>query len=174
MRKSKKHPGRCGARNTLFVVGTPDTDSPQPVDQDSAADPQTETIYLAGGSMAKPAYQARSRQRHVDLIQAGLKLIQTRDFDDLPVSAIVAEAGCAVGSFYTRFEDKDAYFAALQLSVLDQIRDEAADWFAEQPWSSAPVAECIERLVGWLVHNFVRHRGVIRAGGRNGSLYCLS
>src|SRR4029453_3630618 len=57
-----------------------------------------------------PAKQARSRATRDALVRAGRNLCEIKDFDELSVAEIAAEAGCSVGSFYSRFSDKDGFF----------------------------------------------------------------
>jgi len=133
---------------------------PVPIRKD--ADP----TFLAENAV-KPAMQERSRKRHQDLIDAGKELLRTKDFDDIPVSAIASTAGCAVGSFYNRFEDKDAFFTALQVHVLRDIKDSSEHWFDAQDWENQPVPELVNNLVTWMVPVFIEHRGLIRAAHRH-------
>ena len=123
-------------------------------------------IFLAENA-AKPAMQERSRKRHNDLIEAGKELLRTKDFDDIPVSAIASTAGCAVGSFYNRFEDKDAFFTALQVQVLREIKEASLQWFDAQDWENESVPELISNLINWMVPIFIEHRGLIRAAHRH-------
>lgn len=61
----------------------------------------------------RPAMQARSLQKRHDLLKAGRKLLHTRVLEEISIKDICTEAGCTVGSFYSRFEDKESYFDAL-------------------------------------------------------------
>jgi len=124
------------------------------------------SAFLAENTV-KPAMQERSRKRHQDLIDAGKDLLRTKDFDDIPVSAIASTAGCAVGSFYNRFEDKDAFFTALQVHVLREIKEASEQWFDAQDWENRPVPELVSNLVNWMVPVFIEHRGLIRAAHRH-------
>jgi AcrR family transcriptional regulator len=60
-----------------------------------------------------PAKQARSRRTRDALIAAGWKLLEKNSWDELTINDIVSAAGVSVGSFYTRFADRDAYFESL-------------------------------------------------------------
>lgn len=60
-----------------------------------------------------PAKQARSRRTRDALIAAGWKLLERSPWDAITISDIVKAAGVSVGSFYTRFADKDAFFESL-------------------------------------------------------------
>jgi AcrR family transcriptional regulator len=127
---------------------------------------ESSSTFLAENAV-KPAMQERSRKRHQDLIDAGKELLRSKDFDDIPVSAIASTAGCAVGSFYNRFEDKDAFFTALQVHVLREIKESSAHWFEAQDWENQPVPELVGAVVNWMVPIFIEHRGLIRAAHRH-------
>lgn len=60
-----------------------------------------------------PAKQARSRKTRDALIAAGWKLLARHPWDNVTINDIVKTAGVSVGSFYTRFADKDVYFETL-------------------------------------------------------------
>lgn len=60
-----------------------------------------------------PAKQTRSRKTRDALIAAGWKLLARRPWEEVTINDIVKTAGVSVGSFYTRFADKDAYFESL-------------------------------------------------------------
>jgi AcrR family transcriptional regulator len=60
-----------------------------------------------------PAKQARSRRTRDALIAAGWKLLARHPWEEVTINDIVKTAGVSVGSFYTRFADKDAYFESL-------------------------------------------------------------
>lgn len=68
-----------------------------------------------------PAKQARSRKTRDALIAAGWKLLARHSWDEITVNDIASAAGVSVGSFYTRFADRDAYFESL-----------AAEWVARR------------------------------------------
>ncbi|MFO1502424.1 MAG: TetR/AcrR family transcriptional regulator [Steroidobacteraceae bacterium] len=68
-----------------------------------------------------PAKQARSRKTRDALLAAGWKLLARHAWDDITINDIVTAAGVSVGSFYTRFTDRDAYFESL-----------AAEWVARR------------------------------------------
>jgi len=73
-----------------------------------------------------PVKQDRAQKTRDRLLAAGFKLLRRKHFDELSVADIARAAGCAVGSFYLRFVDKDQYFQALaemrRLQSLGQLR----------------------------------------------------
>jgi AcrR family transcriptional regulator len=71
-----------------------------------------------------PAKQKRSRETRDALLAAGWKLLANTSWDRLSVNDIVAEARSSVGSFYSRFADKDSYFDSLASQWLERRRTE--------------------------------------------------
>lgn len=68
------------------------------------------------------ARQERSRQSRDAFIESGFVLLNQMRFDDLKVSELARHCGRSVGSFYKRFEDKEAFFRALQAATV--MRDQ--------------------------------------------------
>jgi AcrR family transcriptional regulator len=77
-----------------------------------------------------PAKQNRSRKTRDALLAAGWKLLAKTSWDSLSVNDIVAEADSSVGSFYSRFADKDSYFDSLALQWLERRRAESQALYA--------------------------------------------
>ena len=77
-----------------------------------------------------PVKQGRSQKTRDRLLAAGFKLLRRKDFDQLSVADIARAAGCAVGSFYQRFFDKDQYFNALAVMRRMQSRSQLDSWYA--------------------------------------------
>jgi len=61
----------------------------------------------------REAKQARSRKTRDKLIAAMDSLLKEKSFDEIGVAEIARRAGCAVGSVYRRFENKDAFIPVL-------------------------------------------------------------
>ncbi len=77
-----------------------------------------------------PAKQNRSRKTRDALLAAGWKLLTKTSWDQLSVNDIVAEADSSVGSFYSRFADKDSYFDSLASQWLERRRGESQALYA--------------------------------------------
>jgi AcrR family transcriptional regulator len=106
---------------------------------------------------ALPARQTRSRRTRDQLLAAGHRLVESRDFEALPIADIAREAGCSVGAFYFRFADKDAFFRALIAARLAEARRAIVDLLdgtAEDP---------LQVLVDAVVTTFRRRPGFLRA-----------
>ena len=60
-----------------------------------------------------PPLQARSQQTLESILDAAEALLREKNFGDISVSEIILRAGASTGSFYARFESKDALLPAL-------------------------------------------------------------
>jgi AcrR family transcriptional regulator len=110
-----------------------------------------------------PAKQARSRATRDALVQAGRNMCEIKDFDELSVAEIAAAAGCSVGSFYSRFSDKDGFFRAL---VGDAERREEADELSTPPDPKQTVDALLAEVIASTLAGYRRRRGLIRAAIR--------
>jgi AcrR family transcriptional regulator len=64
------------------------------------------------------ARQKRSIRIRDKYLEAGVELLNSMRFSDLRVSDLAKKCGGSVGSFYTRFQDKEAYFRALRSATI--------------------------------------------------------
>ncbi len=62
---------------------------------------------------ALPAKQARSRETRDRLLLAGRQLLDQGVFEQTTIAGLAQIAGCSVGSFYSRFPDKEAFYQAV-------------------------------------------------------------
>ena len=109
---------------------------------------------------ATPPRQRRGRQRQQALIDAGLRLTQTRDWDDVTIADIATAIDCSVGTFYTRFHTKDAYFDALLSLMVDAMLERAKAFHAAPERSEESASELIAGWVDLAVDSFRVHRGL--------------
>jgi AcrR family transcriptional regulator len=96
---------------------------------------------------AKPAYQQRSRQQRDRLLKAGERVFAEKGFWQAHVADIAKRAGCSVGSFYRRFQDKDAFFLSLQTDMAAHGEVNIARFFDDPACRSDPLIEVFTRLV---------------------------
>ncbi len=109
------------------------------------------------------ARQNRSVKNRDGFIRAGIEALNTKSFDELKISDLAAASGNSVGSFYTRFQDKDAYFRALRVYSLDAIEREIEADFTQIALRSMSSGEALDSLVDLLGAIFSsRFRGVLR------------
>lgn len=106
-----------------------------------------------------PAKQARSRATRDALVRAGKKLCEIKDFDDLSVAEIALAAGCSVGSFYSRFADKDGFFRALVGEAAEH--DPIPTPSASDP--NQPIDDILAEVIAATLAAYRKRRGLIRA-----------
>jgi AcrR family transcriptional regulator len=96
---------------------------------------------------AKPAYQQRSRQQRDRLLKAGERVFAEKGFWAAHVVDIAKRAGCSVGSFYRRFQDKEAFFFALQNDMAAHGEANIVKFFQDPACLEDPLPEVFRRLV---------------------------
>jgi len=111
----------------------------------------------------RAAKQARSLHKQQALLAAGRTLLKTHDLPALSVAQVAAAAGVAVGSFYARFDDKNAWFAALAREATLSALDELQRLLASSAMRRAAPARKVALLMAWLVQVHREHQGIFRA-----------
>ncbi len=118
---------------------------------------------------AKPARgvrqpkQQRSQHKQQALLAAGRALLRTHDLPALSVAQVAAAAGVAVGSFYTCFEDKHAWFAELARQAALAVFDDLQRLLAAPAMQRADPARKVALLMQWLVQVHREHQAIFRA-----------
>jgi AcrR family transcriptional regulator len=111
----------------------------------------------------REAKQSRSLLKHQALLEAGRRLLDMQDLGTLSVAQLTRDAGMAVGSFYSRFEDKDAWFAELLRVTGEQVLADTAAMLAGARWQRATNERKVALIVRHIVDIHRRHRGIFRA-----------
>lgn len=111
--------------------------------------------------------QRRAEATRDALLAAAMRLLRSRDFDQLSIAELAAEGGLSVGSFYGRFRDKEAFVALLQRRVADGWLAEGDRAFAGADDPSLPTARLIGRIAEAVVEVFRRDEGFVRASLRH-------
>lgn len=107
--------------------------------------------------------QARSRETLDRLCDAAEKLLVDTPFDQLRIEDITAEADSSVGSFYTRFPNKDVFFEYLVGRYLEEVSATLDEMLEPTRWTTGGLTPRVEALVALAVH-VGRHRvGLFRA-----------
>lgn len=110
-----------------------------------------------------PPIQQRSQATLERICRTATELLEQRNWPEITVAQIVRRAGSSVGSFYARFDDKDALLDHLDerytLDVLTLVAALTDRVRREQP----DLAEFVHILVHELVVFHRRSRGLIRA-----------
>jgi AcrR family transcriptional regulator len=111
----------------------------------------------------RAAKQSRSQLKHQALLQAGRRLLDTQDLGTLSVAQLTRDAGMAVGSFYSRFEDKDAWFAELLRVTGESVLADSQSLLDSGRWARASNERKVALIVRHLVDVHRAHRGIFRA-----------
>jgi AcrR family transcriptional regulator len=112
---------------------------------------------------AFPAKQLRSEQTHEKLLQAGLKLLRSKSFDDISIAQIANCAGCSVGSFYLRFRNKEAFFEFLIESINGTLQEGVRSKLTEEKVKDLTLAQTVRLCVDHYVETNRQFESVIRA-----------
>ena len=107
--------------------------------------------------------QQRSLQTQQALLTAGRELLKTHDLPALTVAQVAAAAGVAVGSFYSRFDDKNAWFAELARQAALAAVADLQHLLASTAMRRAAPARKVALLMQWLVQVHRDHQGIFRA-----------
>ncbi|MBR9852369.1 MAG: TetR/AcrR family transcriptional regulator [Rhodobacteraceae bacterium] len=102
----------------------------------------------------RAASQRRSRQKRDAMLQAGLELMRDAEFEHISIQQITAKAGCSVGSFYERFEDKDSFLLALQIQVFHRQLQDARETLAPEKWADTDIEEVLAAAVRFIIDSF--------------------
>lgn len=95
------------------------------------------------------------------LVATGRGMLDGMSLDTLSISSLCAAANCTVGAFYSRFDSKEAFFAAMQFVICRERDTEMAQLVLRaQGWPLPRLCVAlIDDLVGW----YRRNKGVLRA-----------
>jgi AcrR family transcriptional regulator len=122
----------------------------------------------------RPALQKRSREKAERMLKAGHKLIEAHGYEGMRISAVAAEAGCSVGIFYDRFNDKETFFRLLLDDSLTQTNTRIDTYLQVDRWRKATAHEIVSAVVSDYVGWFQRNKGLYSAalstpieGGKN-------
>lgn len=108
----------------------------------------------------KPALQKRSREKADRMLKAGHLLVEEHGYDGMRISDIAKEAGCSVGSFYERFNDKENFFKLMLDASISKGVDDIGLYLAPDRWDNVEthliVAKSVYQIVSW----FRSHKGL--------------
>ena len=111
----------------------------------------------------RPPQQARSQETLERLLDAAEHLVAEKGFEDTPVAEVARRAGSSVGSFYARFQDKDALLHALYERYYEQAIATADAALDPARWEGARIPEILAAVVRFLVSIYREQAGLIRA-----------
>jgi AcrR family transcriptional regulator len=114
-----------------------------------------------------PAKQARSRRTRDALIAAGWKLLARHAWEDITIGDLVEVAGVSVGSFYTRFKDKDAFFDSLCAEWIERRNAQRREPLARMKHDADYAGETILRTYRSLMEHVNFWRAALMKGAGN-------
>jgi len=119
------------------------------------------------GSADQPALrqptQNRSRESTEALLEIGRRLIEQRGVDDCSMTEVATAAGSSVGALYFRFGNKERFVSEVMQRQVDAIGEQIAVLLAEIDANAASPTEVIEATIKWIVIEFGKNRGLLRA-----------
>jgi AcrR family transcriptional regulator len=110
-----------------------------------------------------PARQARSVRLRDTYVKAGFEFLNRKRLSDLKINELAESCGGSVGSFYTRFEDKEAYFRALRAAAINASNREIFSRVSLDKLYEMEPGEALDELVDLMADLFSGPaRGVFR------------
>ncbi len=126
-----------------------------------ARSPKIKTSIHSTG--VKPALQGRSKKRRDELIATGMDLLCEKNFSDISIIELTSACGYSVGTFYSRFNDKESFFIATQKAAVSLFITSIEEEFSNPSWNSASSEEIFSTLVNVSVDLLSTNlRGVVR------------
>ena len=119
-------------------------------------------LHGAPDKLIQPPQQQRSRDRQRALLSAGLKLTENRDWEEVTIAEIAAQSGFSVGSFYTRFPDKQAYLDVLISLVAEQVQRHMDTFIQELRTHDQGYLNTLTRFVEQAIQTHIKLRGIFR------------
>ena len=107
--------------------------------------------------------QRRSRRTLERLLDAAAQALEDSTFDRLTIAELTRRAGVAVGSFYRRFEDKEALLRALYARYEAERTAAFERAFDPAAWLDQPLSERCAGLASFFVEFSRRHRALLRS-----------
>ena len=114
-----------------------------------------------------PTMQLRSLERQKAMLSAGLKLTELADWEKVSVAEIAAVNGFSVGSFYTRFQNKQAYLDVLISIVALQMRKKMDIFIEQQCANNLSGLQKLDSFVEQTIHTFLSLKGILRMSVMN-------
>ena len=116
---------------------------------------------MSGDVGLNPPLQERSRAALERILTAAERLVSEGTFGSTGIQEITREAGVAVGSFYARFESKEALLVALYSRYLDRIEGDLQEW--ERLAEGQGYRDCVRTVIEHLRRRWTREKGLVKA-----------
>jgi AcrR family transcriptional regulator len=116
--------------------------------------------------MTSPGLRAPQQQRSRDslqrLLSAGAEILADDGYEALTIAQLRRRAGISSGLIYSRFDGKDALFAAIHERELARLAAENAAMFDAVAWDDLDFAELVGTAVGLVAEQFRRNEPLLR------------
>ncbi len=110
-----------------------------------------------------PPCQKRSRETHERILKAGESLLNKKDFEQISIAEIAAEADISVGNFYNRFPDKTAMMYCLYENYENQRTERMLLALDPEKWGARDLEASVRGITGLIVDLFLERTGLIRS-----------
>jgi AcrR family transcriptional regulator len=107
--------------------------------------------------------QVRSQRTLDRTLDAAVEVIAERGLANATVAAIVERAQSSVGSFYTRFRDKEGLLRCLHERFCNEALATAKEALDPARWRGAGIEEILRELIPFLVSIYRTNAGLMRA-----------
>jgi AcrR family transcriptional regulator len=107
--------------------------------------------------------QCRGHETRARLVDACLRLVEDRPFEQISISEIAAEAGMSVGNFYRRFRSKEAILPDLFDAYEERYAAFAAKMRRVEDFGHPDLDTRVRALVHHAMELFRENRGLIRS-----------
>lgn len=107
--------------------------------------------------------QSRGHETQARLIEACIRLMEDRPFEQISIAEIAAEAGMSVGNFYRRFRSKEAILPDLFAAYETRYAAFSAQMEEVEEFSHPDLDVRIRALVHHTISLFRENRGLIRS-----------
>lgn len=104
--------------------------------------------------------QPRSQHTLERILSSSTAQIAEQSYDELTIAGIAARAQISVGGFYSRFQNKEALFTALQVRLGEETQDRLNDALSND-WSSTSLHDLLHFIVTNNAEIYKKYRGVL-------------
>ncbi|MGS1109359.1 TetR/AcrR family transcriptional regulator [Achromobacter anxifer] len=120
----------------------------------------------------RPPRQLRSEESLAKMIRAGRELIeQHADLDLVLIGDVIRLAGTSIGAFYGRFQDKEAFIAAVLEAAIAESQAEADNLvWQDAVWTRGTASDIAAAIVDYYVDTCRQNKGMFRAVLRDFSM----
>jgi AcrR family transcriptional regulator len=103
---------------------------------------------MGSQTAVRPPQQKRSQFKLERILEAAHEVVADVGFDAAAITEITKRAGVAVGTFYTRFENKEALLHALHEATTEANRERIANDLTEEQWANRSVRDILKAVIG--------------------------